>query len=141
MINPVRSARLTTAGKKSIKYGRIEVEAKLPQGDWMWPAIWMMPQDSVYGDWPRSGEIDIMESRGNDAEHYPLGNNIVSSAMHWGTLYDNDAFRLSMGEWGAKRTKFSDDFHTYGLEWSEKYLFTWLDGRLRVSITLPSSES
>ncbi|KAL6924110.1 hypothetical protein FSST1_001384 [Fusarium sambucinum] len=131
MINPVRSARLTTSGKKAIKYGRIEVEAKLPSGDWMWPAIWMMPQDNVYGEWPRSGEIDIMESRGNDAEKYPLGNNIVSSAMHWGTLYDTDAFRLSKGEWGSKRTKMSDDFHTYGLEWNEKYLFTWLDGRLR----------
>ncbi|RSM00831.1 hypothetical protein CEP52_008900 [Fusarium oligoseptatum] len=131
MINPVRSARLTTARKKSIKYGRVEVEAKLPSGDWMWPAIWMMPQDSVYGEWPRSGEIDIMESRGNDAEKYPLGNNIVSSAMHWGTLYDTDAFRLSMGEWGSKRTKYSDNFHTFGLEWNEKYLFTWLDGRLR----------
>ncbi|KAF4334979.1 glycoside hydrolase family 16 [Fusarium beomiforme] len=131
MINPVRSARLTTSGKKTIKYGRIEVEAKLPSGDWMWPAIWMMPQDNVYGEWPRSGEIDIMESRGNDAETYPLGNNIVSSAMHWGTLYDTDAFRLSKGEWGSKRTKYSDNFHTFGLEWSEKYLFTWLDGRLR----------
>lgn len=131
MINPVRSARLTTSGKKTIKYGRVEVEAKLPSGDWMWPAIWMMPQDSVYGEWPRSGEIDIMESRGNDAEKYPLGNNIVSSAMHWGTLYDTDAFRLSKGEWGSKRTKYSDGFHTFGLEWNEKYLFTWLDGRLR----------
>ncbi|KAK2592717.1 hypothetical protein QQS21_009592 [Conoideocrella luteorostrata] len=131
IINPVRSARLTTSGKKTIKYGRVEVEAKLPSGDWMWPAIWMMPQDSVYGEWPRSGEIDIMEARGNDAEKYPLGNNIISSAMHWGTLYDTDAFRLSRGEWGSKRTKLSDGFHTYGLEWNEKYLFTWLDGRLR----------
>lgn len=92
-----------------------------------------MPQDSVYGEWPRSGEIDIAESRGNDAQTYPLGNNIVSSALHWGTTYENDAFLLSKGEWGAKRTKYSEGFHTYGLEWSEKYLFTWLDGRLRVS--------
>jgi beta-glucanase (GH16 family) len=93
----------------------------------------MMPQDSVYGPWPQSGEIDLAESRGNDAETYALGNNIVSSAMHWGTTYANDAWRLSSGEWGSKRTKYSDGFHTYGLEWSEKYLFTWLDGRLRVS--------
>jgi beta-glucanase (GH16 family) len=40
IINPVRSARLTTAGKKTIKYGRVEVVAKLPRGDWLWPAIW-----------------------------------------------------------------------------------------------------
>ncbi|KAF9890519.1 hypothetical protein FE257_005924 [Aspergillus nanangensis] len=131
IINPVRSARLTTAGKKTIKYGRVEVVAKLPAGDWLWPAIWMMPQDSKYGAWPASGEIDIAESRGNDAEKYPLGNNIISSSMHWGTTYDNDAFKLSLGEWGAKRTKYSEGFHTFGLEWSEDYLFTWLDGRLR----------
>ncbi|KAF7552229.1 hypothetical protein G7Z17_g4475 [Cylindrodendrum hubeiense] len=131
ILNPVRSARLTTSGKKTIKYGRVEVVAKMPAGDWMWPAIWMMPQDSVYGEWPRSGEIDIVETRGNDAEKYPLGNNIVSSALHWGTEYSNDAWRLSAGEWGAKRTKYSEGFHTFALEWSEKYLFTWLDGRLR----------
>ncbi|KAL4888329.1 concanavalin A-like lectin/glucanase domain-containing protein [Aspergillus ambiguus] len=131
IINPVRSARLTTAGHKSIKYGRVEVEAKLPAGDWLWPAIWMMPQDSVYGPWPASGEIDIAESRGNDAQQYPLGNNIISSSLHWGTSYSNDAYKLSMSEWGAKRTKYSDGFHIFGLEWSEDYLFTWLDGRLR----------
>lgn len=49
----------------------------MPLGDWMWPAIWMMPEDSVYGVWPRSGEIDIAESRGNDAETYANGNNQV----------------------------------------------------------------
>jgi beta-glucanase (GH16 family) len=40
IINPVRSARLTTKGKKTIKYGRVEVVAKMPKGDWLWPAIW-----------------------------------------------------------------------------------------------------
>lgn len=90
-----------------------------------------MPEDSIYGGWPRSGEIDIAESKGNDAETYPIGNNIVSSALHWGTAWQNDAYMKSHGEWGSKRTKYSDGFHSYGLEWSEKYLFTWLDGRLR----------
>lgn len=44
IINPVRSARLTTRGKKTIQYGRVEVVAKMPVGDWLWPAIWMMPE-------------------------------------------------------------------------------------------------
>ncbi|KAJ5593911.1 uncharacterized protein N7459_000119 [Penicillium hispanicum] len=131
IINPVRSARLTTQGKKSIKYGRVEVVAKLAKGDWLWPAIWMMPEDSVYGAWPRSGEIDIAESHGNDAETYPLGDNIVSSSLHWGTSYLDDAYEKSTGEWGAKRTKYGEGYHTFGLEWSEDYMFTWLDGRLR----------
>ncbi|KAF7543012.1 hypothetical protein G7Z17_g11091 [Cylindrodendrum hubeiense] len=131
IINPVRSARLNTRGKKSIRYGRVEVTARMPRGDWMWPAIWMMPQDNVYGDWPRSGEIDIAESRGNDARTYPMGDNLVSSALHWGTATENDRWRMTSGEWGGKRVRYTDKFHTYGLEWSEKYLFTWLDGRLR----------
>lgn len=91
-----------------------------------------MPQNDVYGAWPASGEIDIAESRGNDAETYNLGDNIVTSSMHWGTTYDNDAYTLSSGTWGAKREKYSEGYHTFGLEWSEDYLFTWLDGRLRV---------
>lgn len=55
MINPVRSARLNTKGKASIRYGRVEVVAKIPQGDWLWPAIWMLPQNDTYGPWPASG--------------------------------------------------------------------------------------
>ncbi|CAI7618790.1 unnamed protein product [Penicillium pancosmium] len=131
ILNPVRSARLTTKGKKSIKYGRVEVVAKLAKGDWLWPAIWMMPEDSVYGEWPKSGEIDIIEARGNDAETYSLGNNIVTSTLHWGTTYLNDAYLKSTSDWGAQRTKYSEGYHTYGLEWTEDYMFTWLDGRLR----------
>ncbi|KAF4461378.1 Beta-13-glucan-binding [Fusarium albosuccineum] len=131
IINPVRSARLNTKGKKTIRYGRVEVTARMPRGDWLWPAIWMMPQDNVYGDWPKSGEIDIAESRGNDARKYAMGDNLVSSALHWGTATENDRWRRSYGEWGGKRNRYTEDFHTYGLEWSEKYLFTWLDGRLR----------
>jgi beta-glucanase (GH16 family) len=84
MIPPVRSARLSTQGKKSIKYGRVEVVAQLPQGDWLWPAIWMMPENSAYGIWPRSGEIDIMESRGNQPGYPAGGRDVFTSTLHWG---------------------------------------------------------
>jgi beta-glucanase (GH16 family) len=80
IINPVRSARLTTQGRQTLKYGKVEVVAKLPKGDWLWPAIWMMPQDSIYGVWPQSGEIDIMESRGNDPSS-SIGRNLVSNVL------------------------------------------------------------
>ncbi|KAK7102128.1 hypothetical protein V1264_020396 [Littorina saxatilis] len=59
---PIMSASLRSSG--NIKYGRVEVVAQLPKGDWLWPAIWMMPVESVYGGWPRSGEIDIIETAG-----------------------------------------------------------------------------
>lgn len=93
----------------------------------------MMPEESVYGEWPRSGEIDIAESRGNDAQLYPLGNNIITSTLHWGTSWLNDLYRLSTNEWGGVRTKYSDGMHVFGMEWSEKYISLWVDKRLRVS--------
>ncbi|KAF5021881.1 hypothetical protein F66182_6072 [Fusarium sp. NRRL 66182] len=141
IINPVRSARLNTKGKKSIRYGRVEITARMPRGDWLWPAIWMMPEKNVYGEWPKSGEIDIAESRGNNARHYPMGDNIVTSALHWGTAIQNDRWRMSYGEWGGQRGSYTQDFHTFGLEWSEKYLFTWLDGRLRQVIFFDFSKN
>lgn len=64
-INPVMSAKITTTESFKFKYGRVEVKAKLPKGDWLWPAIWLLPRHNEYGNWPASGEIDIMESRGN----------------------------------------------------------------------------
>ena len=60
---PVKSARISTKGHYSIQFGRVEVRAKLPRGDWLWPAIWMLPEDTnsstSYGPWPMSGEIDV----------------------------------------------------------------------------------
>lgn len=61
---------MRTAETFSFKYGRVEIKAKLPKGKWIWPALWLLPKHSIYGNWPASGEIDIMESRGN--EGYPL---------------------------------------------------------------------
>ena len=60
------SARLVTKQKGDWLYGRVEVRAKLPSGKGTWPAIWMLPTDWAYGNWPASGEIDIMEHVGYD---------------------------------------------------------------------------
>jgi beta-glucanase (GH16 family) len=83
VINPIRSARLRTFNSFSFRYGRVEVKAKLPRGDWLWPAIWMLPVSNEFGNWPASGEIDIMESRGN-GEDYPAGGiHKFASTLHW----------------------------------------------------------
>lgn len=71
VIPPIQSARLTTRYSHAIRYGKVEIRARLPRGDWLWPAVWMLPTDYEYGPWPMSGEIDIMESRGNGPE-YPF---------------------------------------------------------------------
>jgi beta-glucanase (GH16 family) len=131
IIPPVRSARITTKGKKYITYGRIEVVAKMPAGSWLWPAIWMMPEDSVYGQWPKSGEIDIVESRGNDPATYGGGRDTASSALHWGLTFGTDMFRQTFNSRSIRRTDYSKAFHTYGIEWSEKYMYTYIDNRLQ----------
>jgi beta-glucanase (GH16 family) len=62
VINPVMSARISTRKSHSIRFGRVEIRAKLPRGDWIWPALWMLPKDNVYGEWPISGEIDVSDA-------------------------------------------------------------------------------
>ncbi|KIW19870.1 hypothetical protein PV08_00445 [Exophiala spinifera] len=130
IINPVKSGRITTKKGANIKFGRIEVVAKMPQGDWLWPAIWMLPTDSKYGVWPQSGEIDIAESRGNNHTYSEGGNNIIGSTLHWGPNAANDAWWRTFRKQHAMHSTFSENYHTFGLEWSEKYLYTYLDSRL-----------
>lgn len=130
IIPPVRSARMTTKGKKSIKYGRVEVVAKTAKGDWLWPAIWMMPEEDKYGEWPRSGEIDIAEFRGNSYK-YPEGRDFVSSTLHWGPDYKHDGYINTHGTAFFRRTDFASSWHTFGMEWTENYLMLYLDSRLK----------
>ncbi|EED20770.1 gram-negative bacteria binding protein, putative [Talaromyces stipitatus ATCC 10500] len=137
MINPVRSARLTTKGKHNITYGKVEVKAKLPRGDWLWPAIWMMPEEDMYGAWPLSGEIDIMESKGNDGRLYEGGRNLVGGTLHWAPNPVLDAFWRTNGVKYMTRGDYSDDYHTFGMEWSDEYIYTWVDSRLAQSMYIP----
>ena len=130
IIPPTKSGRLNTKKGATIKYGRIEVVAKMPKGDWLWPAIWMLPVENTYGDWPLSGEIDIAESRGNNHTYKLGGNNVMSSTLHWGPDLSDDAWWRTYGKQDALMTTFADTFHTFGLEWSEKYLYMYLDSRL-----------
>lgn len=59
IVNPAKSARINTRKGASIQYGRVEVVAKMPRGDWLWPAIWMLPVNNTFGPWPMSGEVRV----------------------------------------------------------------------------------
>ncbi|OAD74008.1 glycoside hydrolase family 16 protein [Phycomyces blakesleeanus NRRL 1555(-)] len=128
-INPIRSARIRTLESVAIRYGKVEVRARLPRGDWLWPAIWMMPKYASYGTWPASGEIDIMESRGN--QYYSHGNiSNIGSTLHWGPSYDLNKASMTHAEAILSEDEtFADRFHTYGLEWSAEGLRTYVDDK------------
>ncbi|EPB91375.1 hypothetical protein HMPREF1544_01696 [Mucor circinelloides 1006PhL] len=126
-INPIQSARIRTIDSVTLKYGKVEVRARLPTGDWLWPAIWMLPKYSAYGSWPASGEIDILESKGNPK--YAHGNtSTIMSTLHWGPNTYQNKYMLTTEQLMAKRgSTWADDFHTYGLEWTKEGLRTYVD--------------
>ena len=149
-IPPVQSARLTTKIGRSIKYGKVEVTAKMPVGDWLWPAIWMMPVASKYGEWPASGEIDIAEGRGNGPSyytvpggdpfapgaeklaHFPAGNNAIGSALHWGPESWVDRYPLTNNgfHYPSAIGDLVDSFHVFGMEWTPDGIRTYVDQQL-----------
>ncbi|XP_059163529.1 beta-1,3-glucan-binding protein-like [Physella acuta] len=128
MLPPIMSGKITSI--PTLRYGIVEVRAKIPKGDWIWPAIWMMPRDSAYGGWPRSGEIDIMESRGNNGD---IGVGTVSSTLHWGPAWDNNKWDLTHGE--RHTGSWHDNFHTWKLEWTPDHLITFVDNQKIMEVT------
>lgn len=117
------STRLTTKYKGDWTYGKIEVRAKLPSGNGTWPAIWMMPTDNVYGEWPKSGEIDIMEHVGSDPDR-------VLSTSH------TEAFNHIIGNQETKNYDLptaTSKFHVFSLEWDENEWRSYVDGNLYFS--------
>ncbi|KAJ4386580.1 hypothetical protein N0V93_009478 [Gnomoniopsis smithogilvyi] len=141
VVPPVKSARLSTRKKKYITYGRVDVVAKLPAGDWLWPAIYMMPMGSSYGPWPASGEIDIAESRGNNRTYPGGGNNIISSSLHFGPDAEHDVWYDNYERRSLKRKTFSEDFNTFSVEWSQKYIFTFINSKVKQVLYRPLTTS
>lgn len=116
------SGKITTKDKISFKYGRIDFRAKLPSGDGLWPALWLLPNDDTYGVWAASGEIDVMEARGRVP-------GATSGAIHYG------------GTWPANKCldgsyafpdggRIDTDYHVYSLVWEEDMLKWYVDGEL-----------
>lgn len=127
IINPIQSARLRTAESFSFKHGRLEARIKLPRGDWLWPTLWLKPTDQVYGSWPASGEIDLVEARGNP-NYGPGGIDTVWTTMHFGNFFPNDPFTLAENKMKAPSGQdFASEFHVYGMYWDNNTFYTYLD--------------
>jgi len=126
------SARLRTVNSFYFQYGRVEVRAKLPAGDWLWPAIWMMPRFNAYGMWPASGEIDIMESRGNRQlmqNGVNIGSEQISQTLHFGPYWPHNGYENAHFERNSPPGQGYDRaFHTYGIEWTPTHITYTIDG-------------
>ena len=112
------STRMVSKNRGDFLYGRFEARARLPKGRGLWPAIWMLPTDWAYGDWPRSGEIDIMEQVGYDP-------NTIHISVH------TEAYNHMIGtQKTATRTLpgVTDSFHVYRVDWTPGYIKGFIDG-------------
>lgn len=115
------SGRITTQNKQDFKYGIFEARIKVPSGQGLWPAFWMMPTDeNLYKYWPRCGEIDIMEVLGHD------------TTKSYGTIHFGDPHSQSQGIYEVKEGEatLDQDFHDYAVEWEPGQIKWYVDGNL-----------
>ena len=119
------SGRVNTRNKVDFKYGKVEVRAKLPKGQGSWPAIWMMPtDDSLYGGWPKCGEIDIMELLGNNPSK-------VYQTLHYGK---SSTDIQSQGTKTLTKGDFSSGYHIFTVEWNPDNISFFVDNKLTKTI-------
>lgn len=140
---PYTSASLNTHGRKSFLYGRIEMRAKLPYSDAIWPAFWMLGDNISEVDWPACGEIDIMEmvgGEGRDIHTCPFGDYVNDSVVQGTVHYENEAPGLQRAiELGD--AKFCDDFHIFGIEWTKEYIKFYVDDIIYNSVDIREIEA
>eukprot|EP01088_Endostelium_zonatum_P000781 TRINITY_DN11035_c0_g1_i1.p1 TRINITY_DN11035_c0_g1~~TRINITY_DN11035_c0_g1_i1.p1 ORF type:complete len:367 (-),score=71.45 TRINITY_DN11035_c0_g1_i1:31-1092(-) len=141
VLNPIQSARIRTAESFNFKYGTLEIRAKLPRGDWIWPAIWLLPTHNSYGDWPASGEIDLVESRGNSPSYSAGGVNQFGSTLHWGPFFGSDQYLLTHQTKTLPSGDFSQNFHVFGFIWNETSMITYLDSPNNIILSVSTKES
>ncbi len=131
------SASITTQGKVAYKYGIFEMRAKLPFGNGLWPAFWLMGQTNFFNAqlWPVTGEIDIMESicgREND--------NTIHSTIHYGgTIFSGSLYRQG-GSFILEEDRFSNDFHVFGVIITDRQMLFYVDDTIHTYIDITSPE-
>lgn len=120
------SGRILTRGKMEQTYGRFEARIKLPWGQGVWPAFWLLGDDSDGTvSWPQIGEIDIMENRGQEPT-------LISGSVHGPGYSGGDAITK---DYVLTNDRFDTDFHIFGVEWGPNYINYYVDGDLYNQIT------
>ena len=120
------SARIRTQGLYDVEYGRVEARIKIPYGQGLWPAFWMLGSNITTVSWPTCGEIDIMENIGKEP-----------STVH-GTIHGpgySGANGIGSPDTLPNNQKFSDDFHVYAIEWEPNVIRFYVDNTLYATRT------
>ena len=131
---PYTSARLKTLGLFEQKYGRFEARIRIPRGQGMWPAFWMLGNNIGTVDWPNCGEIDIMENVGKEPDK-------VHGSMHGPGYSGGDGLS---GSYTLPSGKFADDSHIFAVEWEPAVVRFYVDGNLygtRAPADLPAGKN
>ena len=112
------SSRLITRGKQSFQYGRVDIRAVMPEGQGIWPALWMLGSNHLQVGWPTWGEIDIMEMIGGEER-----DNVVHGTAHW-----NQDGHVSYGQSMTNVSgKLSEEYHVYSIIWDEQSIRWYFD--------------
>lgn len=109
--NQYTSAKITTKGKFNVKYGKIEGRMKVPQGQGLWPAFWMLGSNIDQMTWPTCGEIDVMEHINNETKVHGTAHWENVGHQYWGGTIDNDPTQ----------------FHTYSVIWDSLKIKWYMD--------------
>ncbi|MBI5914530.1 MAG: family 16 glycosylhydrolase [Bacteroidetes bacterium] len=120
------STRMKTQGKKSFQYGRIDIRAKLPEGQGIWPALWMLGEDITSVGWPACGEIDIMEYLGHET-------NKVYGTGHWGPDFTQHGYKGSFIV--SNGAAFNEEFHVFSVDWKENEIVWLMDDQPYFTLT------
>ncbi len=115
------SGRIRTINRGDWKYCKIEFRAKMPEGQGLWAAIWMLPTDEDYGGWAASGELDIMEYLGHEAS-------TVHGTLHFGGGWPNNQSKGT--SYQTDTWSFSSEFHDFAIVWEERKIRWYVDGKL-----------
>ena len=118
---PYTSARLTTEGNQSFQYGRIDIRARLPYGQGLWPALWMLGDNFSTAGWPSCGELDIMELIGGDG----VNDRTVHGTAHWAG--NGGAQASHSGARSLPSGKFADQFHVFSVIWDQGSIKWYID--------------
>ena len=124
------SARVTTRGRMLVAPGRVEIRVKLPAGQGLWPAFWMLGHDYPATPWPACGELDVMENHGSEPT-------TTSSAVHGPGYSGATPFAHA---YTLERGTFSDDFHTFTVEWDSLHVRFFVDDTAHYGITRDAVE-